>query len=155
MIVLLIFFTVIIILLLPFKVKVTFIYQDSKIHIYLFNKQIGMKEKLAEDKTSKRTYKKLRIFADKLTRNKFKPGLSLDWELNYGFEDAALTGISYGIFSTIFGVMYELIGMIFKIKAFKFSINPQFNNPTLNIRISSIISLNLAKIIYIVIILAL
>lgn len=156
---------VLLLLFFPFKIKLSLIYQDNKIHVYIFSKQFHVKEKIAEDVTNACNAKKFSDALDKLLpksfrrtinilrRNRLKPGVHFNCELNYGFEDAALTGISYGVFSSLSAAVYELISEFCNVRKYNFVINPQFNNPMLNFRISSIISINLVKIIYIVIIL--
>jgi hypothetical protein len=151
-------------LLLPIKVKLTLIYENNKINIYIFNKQINKKSKAAEEKVninlSKAFKFKLKRFMPKdikgsiirLKKNKLKPGLKLSFVINYGFDDAAVTGVSYGILQSSSSLIYTLISFIFKVKNYNFEVTPHFNTSMLNFRITGIISANLVQIIYMLII---
>jgi hypothetical protein len=150
----------IILLFIPIKIKTVVIYEDKKIHIYVFNYQIRIKEKVAEKKANIENAKRAERFikrflprdikttVNNLKKNRYKARVKLKVEVTYGFEDAALTGMSSGIFHGFSPVMYSLAGMIFNVTGYEYIVNPQFNNPMLNFRISSIISINFAKIIY-------
>jgi hypothetical protein len=156
---------ILVVLFFPIKLKITCIYQDAKIHVYIFNKQFKLKEKVSERKTNKENVLRAERFIKKLlpkdivtsvkilNRNKFKPKIDVYCSLSYGFDDAAFTGFSFGILQSLSSIIYTSVGMIFKVKSSRFNVNPQFNNSMLNFRISSIISINLVKIIYMVYIL--
>lgn len=151
---------IIIFLIIPIKLKFTVLYQDRFINVYIFNKELKIKEKVSEEEANVKNAKRAERFIkkllpqdietviDKLNKNRFKSKLKLKLEINFGFEDAALTGITSGIFHSFSPVMYVLSSKIFNITNYDYILNPQFNNPMLNIRILSIISTNLAKIIY-------
>lgn len=143
---------------IPFPIHTTFEYKNNSLTIYLYKHKIYPSRKL------KRKIKKVNrnipypktIYLDviKKTYNKylnimFKSTLYLDIALNYGFEDAYITGVLYGILQGIFSIIYSLISYVFKIKRFKLNVNPAFNKSVLNFTINSIIFINLAKIIYI------
>jgi hypothetical protein len=154
----------ILLLLLPIRVKLTLIYENNKINIYIFNKQINKKAKIAEEKVNSYNAKKLKFelkrFMPKnlkkaifrLKKNKIKPRLKMSIVINYGFDDAAVTGISYGILHSFSYIFYNFVSVIFKIKNYNFEVNPYFNTPMLNLRITGIISSNLVQIIYMLII---
>nr|WP_272509001.1 DUF2953 domain-containing protein [Clostridium ganghwense] len=67
----------------------------------------------------------------------------------YGLDDAAKTAISYGILSSISFFLYNLLCSFFHVRELK--INPQtnFEKSMLELKIQSIIIINLVKIIYI------
>lgn len=153
---------IVIVLLIPIRLKITVLYEDKFINVYIFNRELKLQRKAAEKeaniKNAKRADRLLKKFLPKdissvianLSKNRFKPRLKLKLEINFGFDDAALTGVTSGILHSFSPVMYELCGKIFNITTYDYIITPQFNNPVLNFRISSIFSLNLAKIIYMV-----
>lgn len=85
----------------------------------------------------------------RLRNNIFKPKLKIFLNLNYSLSDAANTAILYGILSNFNYIFYEILSILFKLRNFNFNINPDFNdNLLLEFTISSIISCNLAQIIY-------
>lgn len=151
---------ILIIFIIPIKLKVNVLYQDRFVNIYIFKRELKIKRKVSEKEANVKNVKKTEKLIKKLlpkdinsvihrlSKNKFKIKLNLKVEINYGFEDAALTGVTNGIFHAFSPVMYQLCSKIFNVTSYDYIINPQFNNPMLNFRISSIISLNLAKIIY-------
>lgn len=155
---------IILLLLLPIRVKLTLIYENNKVNIYIFSKQINKKAKVAEEKVNTYNAKKLNFqlkrFMPKdlnkaifrLKKNKIKPRLKMSFVINYGLDDAAITAISYGILHSFSYVFYNLTSIIFKIKKYNFEVNPYFNTSMLNLRITGIISLNLVQIIYMLII---
>lgn len=82
-----------------------------------------------------------------LCKNKFKPGLKLNLNIDYGFEDAALTGLSYGLLNTIFAPLQHIMNLIFKVKKLELNALPDFNGSKLNLEIKSIILISIAQII--------
>lgn len=87
-----------------------------------------------------------------LTTNKFKPKFKLRGDVNFELEDAAITAITYGISSNLIPLLYFSFSKIFKVKDFSLQINPHFTgNNLLNFTITSIISFNIAQIIYILV----
>jgi hypothetical protein len=153
-------FIILIILFIPIRLKLTVLYEDRFINFYIFNWELKIKQKVGEKEANVKNAKKaekllkkflpndIRKVINNLSKNRFKPKLKLAVQINFGFEDAALTGITTGVFHNFSPVIYELSTKIFNITKYEYTLNPQFNNPMLNIRILSIISINLAKIIY-------
>lgn len=85
-----------------------------------------------------------------LSTNKFKPKFRLKGDVNFELEDAAITAIAYGIASNSIPLLYFSFSRILKVKNFSLQINPHFTGKNLfNITITSIISFNIAQIIYI------
>jgi Protein of unknown function (DUF2953). len=148
-----IFIFIIFIFLVPIRLKFTIIFENNKFNLYLFNIKLNKKKK-KEKKVSKKNKPKASFLKDPLKIlsnlyfNKFKPKLSIEASINYGFDDAAITGICYGILHSLSSYIFLLTNCITKIKKYEFNVNPHFNEETFNFRISSIISLNLAKLIY-------
>ncbi|SDO86460.1 DUF2953 domain-containing protein [Clostridium gasigenes] len=98
--------------------------------------------------------KKLSIFKlyKNLTTNTFKPKFKLRGDVNFELEDEAITAITYGVASNLIPLLYFSFSKIFKVKDLSLQINPHFTGKNLlNFTITSIISFNIAKIIYILI----
>ncbi|KEH97101.1 DUF2953 domain-containing protein [Clostridium massiliodielmoense] len=143
---------------LPLILKVT--YENNKLYIYIYNFKVypskktiesmpepkpkGIFPKLVYINTIKSIYKR---FKNKVTNLK----LNLDINILYGSENAAITGIFYGLIHSIISYGYGLLSSTFKIKHFNCNIVPKFNNSIFKIEFKSIIFINLGKIIYITI----
>lgn len=155
-------FILVLIFFIPFPIHTTFEYKNSNLSIYLYKQRIYPSRKLK--RKIKKKIKKvncnipypktfyldvIKKIYNKLVNIIFKSTLYLDIDLNYGFEDAYITGVLYGILQSIFSIIYSLISYVFKLKKFRLNINPIFNKSILNFTIKSIIFINLAKIIYI------
>lgn len=150
-------------LFFPIRLRLTIIYKDGLLHTYLFNKELNIKQKVSKKKADVETAKKvhfklvnllphnLRKVIYKVSNSKIKLKAKLKFELDYGFEDAALTGIFFGIFNGLNSVIYKQFEYLLKIDKYEFNILPHFNEPMFNFRINCIISFNLAKIIYMLI----
>lgn len=63
---------------------------------------------------------------------KFKKHLvfdSIELQYDYGFNDAAVTGVFYGVASSISNIFLSYMDNTFKVKNIVNEINPDFNNP--------------------------
>ncbi|ERI91352.1 hypothetical protein HMPREF1982_03311 [Clostridiales bacterium oral taxon 876 str. F0540] len=148
----------IILLLLPIPIKIRLSYLNKCLKLYIYRFQINplkKKDKAEHKKKPKRTEIKRKLnFSDilfiikNINRNKLKPVLKLQILLNYGLADAAVTGISYGVISYLISLVPNFFSIPFKIKKYKSTINPDFNNFKLETKIESIIYISLVKIIY-------
>jgi hypothetical protein len=170
MILLIIICIIILLLFLPTIVKVTLIYEDNKLSVYVFNKLLNLsifnnppkkEEKTYETKAKPKKGNKNKKFLERLFeecfkkdifKGRFRPSIKIDCNIEYGFDDAALTGISYGLIYNFSSVLYNLVSKRLKVRKFKFNVVPHYNNPMLKFRITSIFYLNLAQIIYVLII---
>ena len=154
-------------LFVPIHIKIKIIYQNEKVCLYVFNKEI--KRRAVKRKSVKKNFRirKLNLikkFTDKfrtknimntlsnINKNNYKPHIKFSCELNYGFDDAAVTGFSSGILNSCSFVLYKLVEITLKIKNYEFTIIPDFNNTLLNISVTCIISFNIVKIIYMLLI---
>lgn len=100
------------------------------------------------------TYRDIKVIINKLSKLKFKPVLNLSSKLQYSFDDAARTAISYGVLSNIPSIIYFCINIIFKTKKYDFEIIPHFNDKLLlKLESKSIIFISIANIIYMIFIL--
>lgn len=149
-----------ILLFFPFSLKLSVIYKDGNLHVFILNKQLNIKEKLGKHKATPVTAKKaefkfinflpnnIRKLIYKLSNSKHKLSAKIFFDLNYGFDDAAATGITYGLLSGLKSPLYNQFSFLLKVKKYEFNIIPHFNDPMFNFRLNCIISFNLAKIIY-------
>lgn len=102
-------------------------------------------------RVKKKTISFIKLYKNIVT-NKFKPSFKFEGDVNFALEDAALTAITYGASSNIIPLLYFILSKPFKVKKFSLQINPHFTgNNLLNFTISSIISLSIAQIIYILV----
>lgn len=152
------FLLLLLIIFIPIPVHITMKYEDSKAVVYLYKFKVFPSKiaKKNEEKVQDITFYSKTFFI-KLMRRVYersktillKSTLYLDINLDYGFEDAYITGILYGILQSSFKIIHNLLSLIFKIKKFNIHCNPIFNKSILKITIKSIIFISLAKIIYI------
>lgn len=85
-----------------------------------------------------------------LKKNKFKPSIKFSSDIIYSLGDASRTAICLGLFYNINPILIYLFSILFKVKLLKNNLNPIFKDEILfEFTISSIITFNLAQIIYI------
>jgi hypothetical protein len=94
------------------------------------------------------TLSDIKLIINKIIGFKFKPTLTLTTKLEYGFDDAALVAILFGLIHSTYSFLYLLLLNFVKVKNVDHKLIPHFKEKKLNIEISSIIYTNLAKIIY-------
>ena len=143
----------IILFFIPIPIKFSFIYNNKSLNLYIYDRKISLKS-IKEHATrsinklndNNNNIKKLLLTLEK---NKFKPILDLSIKINYGFEDASITAISYGLIQMLCSVNYPILINFFNVKAYKFELNPKFNKELLKIQIKSIIWISIAKTIFI------
>jgi hypothetical protein len=162
------------IIFFPIKIKVRIIYENNKLKVYIFNKLINQSSE--ENKTNetnktekrkskigiKNTFPKGRnliknIYYEYFSKAPYKgrikrllmPSITIECNVTYGFDDASITGISYGILCTIPGQLRHIIEKRLKLKGYMVNIEPKFNSQLFKFKVLSIFSLNLVQIIYI------
>lgn len=166
---LIIFFIILAILLLPIPLKITLSFSGKKAIIKIYNKEINITKRLkkkikkasvkANDKIEEEiihkdlvnphnTKKIIRL----LRKNKYKLSLKMKVNINYSLDDAAYTAFAYGLLHQLLSFVAASLGLFFNLKDFKSNIKPSYNKFYLNFEITSIIFINLAKVIYICII---
>ena len=85
-----------------------------------------------------------------LKRNKFKPSIKFSSDTIYSLGDASRTAICLGLFYNINPILLYIFSILFKAKLLKNDFKPIFKDEILfEFTISSIITFNLAQIIYI------
>lgn len=150
------------ILLFPVPIKLQLFYKDKLFIAKLYNKTIFPYKKKNILKNKKRTgskenkskkksfnFSKGKVVISTLMKNKYKFKLELYIKVDYGFEDACNTAVSYGIFHQLLSNLFIPLKSIFIVDSYKYHINMEYNKNILNFEIKSIIFINLAKIIYI------
>lgn len=148
---------VFVLLFIPIPIKISVKILNNKYYIYVYGKELKMNTKNEKStnkhhdkKDFKNTLKSAFKFINRLKEHPFKPTLKLKINLNYGLDDAALTGITYGFFNALFYSFFPILNTIFKIKCFNVDIHPLFNEKKFYLCATSIIYINIVKIIYIV-----
>lgn len=156
-------FLIIFLLFIPIPLKIYILYKNNKLIIRFYNFSLypskdlkNMSLTVAKVKEKSKLTVDFRKAFDKHTikqifhrfcKSKLKPSLKLDFNLDYGFEDAALTGLSYGILNSFFAPFKNILSSLFKIKKFQLNAMPDFNGSKLNLEIKSIIYINIVQII--------
>ncbi|WP_162920282.1 DUF2953 domain-containing protein [Clostridium fermenticellae] len=151
LILLIIFF----LLIVPIPLKLKILYKNKKFGIYLYNINIYNKlfknRKIKSSSPKRINIKHLSSLLSSLSsfkNSKLKPIIKLNINLTYGLDDAAYTAVLYGMLSSSYPLIKNLLSTIFKIKKVNINITPKMNDCILDFELNSIISINLAKIIY-------
>lgn len=148
----------IIIIAFPIPLKISIKFVNNKFNMYLYNFEIKKKKKPKVAKEEKEfigdslkekyrhfTDVKNNIFKGK-TKIKTKLNLKIEYGLSDPFETAMVNGLLWAILS--FLLSYSLNYINYKDK--KIIIKPDFKKQYINILITGIIYLNIAKIIHII-----
>lgn len=175
-ILILLFFIIFIIFLIPLPIKFSIFYSDKDYYIKLYKYKIiskgnkgkthkfiknvcsftntcrksRLKEEFNDVILSKSFFK---ILVSKLKKNKYKPRLKFNGYLNYSLGDSHNTALFYGVISSFFPAIYRFLCLFFKIKKSNLSINPIFKDSKfINLNYESIMFISLGQVIYIFII---
>jgi len=153
----LIFIIVFTVLLFPIKLKLSLKYINNKFKIYFNSKEINIK-KITKKKSKKIQIKKFSLddysfILNKLHNNRFKPKLILKIDGDFGFNDAAITALTYGYLGCLNPILYNLLNYILDVKSIQTKLKPKFSERIFNVTIKCIIIINLANIIYVTLLL--
>lgn len=146
---------------IPFSARLQYV-NEPEVYIYRFKLNIKKIQSKIRKRKPKKTNcdkkdedkdlsSKLMYYKDLISnigRIKYKPNLILRLKSHYGLDDAAVTGISYGVISAFLANVYELLKLFFNIKQYDLSIEPEYNKLTFDCDLRCIIFISLAKIIY-------
>lgn len=157
-----IIFFILVILFIPLKIKITLSFDKclgTEIFIYNYNFKnskiyknlTSKKKKPKEPKKPKKNInlKSLWLLFKKLDNNSYKPKLYLSSNIDFQVEDAAYTAMIYGFSNSLIPFLERFINIFFSISSFKIHVNPLFKNEnSVSFNIKSIIKVNLAKLIY-------
>ncbi|MBU3098769.1 MULTISPECIES: DUF2953 domain-containing protein [Clostridium] len=161
----LVFLFVLTIILFPIHLKITLKYTNKVLEIYIYKKKLEVNKPLKNNskdqlksKPTKMFFKSLNLrdinlsdinlISHKFKNLKFKPTLVLNTKLEYGFDDAALVAIVFGLIHSTYSLLYLILINFVKVKNIDLKVTPQFKENNLNMEISSIIYINFVKIIY-------
>ncbi len=153
--------SILLLLFIPIPIKITVEYTDNDLYLYIYKFRIKLfkREKIELNKEVKKSSQKYKVklsdfklLASQLNCLKFKPTIRMKISLVYGFFDACSTGIAYGIINSFSPILLKLLSIMFKVKKYDLKLNPNFEELMLEASIKSIIFINLAKIIYILVI---
>ncbi|NEZ46271.1 DUF2953 domain-containing protein [Clostridium niameyense] len=153
-------FIIILFIFLPIPIKISVVYKNNLLKIYIFNKTLSPKkpEKKLHNKNKtpqkidKRSLLKIKIMINLLKSIKLKPKSKLYFNLDYDLEDASHTAIIYGILYSFSPIIHNFFKNMFSIKEFKLMISPLFKNDFyINFKFNGIFYISLVKIIYITI----
>lgn len=145
------------ILFLPFPIIIDVNYEDNKFLFFIYkikiNKSELIDEKNIDDKIRKAkkkfNFNKFKNILSSLNKNKVKPLISFRLDFDFGLDDAALTGFSYGLIWCIYPLLNYLFSAVFSIKKCEVNVTPYFNEKLLKLNLHSIIITSLAKTLYI------
>lgn len=154
-------FLMLTIILFPIKLKITLKYLNKNLDIYIYNKKLRAKlpqKKILKIKRKINHFKSFTISDVKLIINKImsfklKPTLILNTKLEYGFDDAAFVAILFGLIHSTYSFLYLILIKFVKVKKVNHKIIPHYQEKEFSFIISSIIYTNLAKIIYMAVVL--
>lgn len=161
-----IIFFILVILFIPLKIRITLSFDKcSGLQIFIYNYNVKT-SKIYKNLTSKKKNTKkakepkkninlntLWLLLKKLDNNSYKPKLYLNSNIDFQVEDAAYTAMIYGISNALIPFIERFINVFFSISSFKIHVNPLFKNEnSVSFNIKSIIKVNLAKLIYMAII---
>ncbi|MBU3176313.1 DUF2953 domain-containing protein [Clostridium estertheticum] len=165
-----VFLFVLTIILFPIHLKITLKYTNKVLEIYIYKKKLEVNKPLKSNSKDQLKSKPTKIFfkplnlrdinlsdinlnnisliSHKFKNLKFKPTLILNAKLEYGFDDAALVAIVFGLIHSAYSLLYLILTNFVKVKNIDLKVTPQFKENNLNMEISSIIYINFVKIIY-------
>lgn len=155
------------ILLFPIPLKITLIYNKGIFTLKLFNKTIiPSKVKKAEMKKAEKPKDYIETpNGEKISKFKMQDGIDIikflkdtkvkftlrtKLHIEYSIEDAAISAVVYGLLFQSISALDSLLKCFLKVKSFKPSIEMRYNENYLNVTSTSIIIVNLAKIIYVI-----
>ncbi|MBQ3422595.1 MAG: DUF2953 domain-containing protein, partial [Romboutsia sp.] len=148
---------------IPFKFDIYFSFNNYYIKLYGLTiiskdkikkrKNKSLKEKVFPPiKKEKIKLKKnsIKILLSKLYHRPFKPKLYINSCFSYSLNDAFKTALSFGALNNIKTPVYILLNVIFKVRKFKFKVDPSFKDEYfIDCNTTSIFFLSLAELIYI------
>lgn len=157
------------VLLFPIPIKITLIYANEIFTLKIYNKVIipsktkktkaKNKNKRSdyvktdnEEKISKLKFKDLKGIIELVINSKFKFTIRTKFRMDYSIEDAAINAITYGFLYQITAFISTILNLFFKVKNFTPTINIKYNENFFKFESTSIIFINIAKIIYMVIV---
>ncbi len=159
---------IILILLFPIPIKITLIYANEIFTLKIYNKVIIPSEnkKAMDNKKRKPKYytetpskegiskfkiKDMNEIVNVFINAKLKFTLRTKIEIAYAIDDAAINAIVYGLLHQITAFILAALSLFFKVKKFVPTINVKYNENFFKFESTSIVFINIAKIIYMII----
>lgn len=147
---------ILMLLFIPFPVILDFFYKDYDIILKLYNRSIKEIQLFNRVQETKHDLQRKHFFFPfdyirEIKRFHFKPHLKVHANIILGLDDAAKTAEIFGLMNYFIQLAFLFSKNFFKIKDIDYKINPDFKKNILEIKIHSIIWINIAKTIYIVI----
>jgi hypothetical protein len=148
----------ILIVFIPLPLYLTFRYEKNKLNVYIYNIKVyptketkkDIKEPKRKTLYPKKVYLRIiRYIYIHSNHTLFKSTLKFKSHISYGLDDPCTTAILYGVLHSASEYFYLKLSDLFRVKDFDISITPVFNKSMFELKIKSIIFINLAKIIYI------
>lgn len=105
-------------------------------------------EEKAQEKIRGTKFSSILLFKN-LSNNRYKPYFKVNSNIDFSVNDAAGTAIVYGLLNSLNPIIFKILSTFFKIKNFDNKFNPIFKDKyIINISIMCILTINIAKIIY-------
>ena len=150
----------IILLFIPIPIKISLFYKDKDFSLYIFKFKVNLfpKKKKNQKKYSKIKKQKfnnlfkinVKKLLNNLRGNSFKPNFKSYLSLNYSLRDSYNTAMLYGLLHQILPIIAFIFNMFFNYEVKKQNLNPLFKNENyLSFSFKGIITINIAKTIYI------
>jgi hypothetical protein len=151
-----IFLLTLTIILFPIPLKITLKYANKTLEVFIYNKKMKRKalsksdiKNLSEINLSKSLeLKDIKQIYNRFKKLKLKFALSLSTKLEYGFDDAALVAILFGLIHSSYSFLYSLLMNYVEVKKMTIKVIPHFEENDFNMETLGIIYMNLVKIIY-------
>lgn len=143
---------------IPLPLYLKFFFRDNKLSVFIYNFNVYPRrsvKKLIEEPKKNTFYPKilyiniLQNIYNKSGHFLYKSALKIDFDITYGLNDAYTTAMSYGVLQALINSGYYFFNKIFRIVSYKPNIKLKYDEFFLEFTVKSIIYINLAKIIYI------
>ena len=144
------------IILLPIPLKTTLKYSNKTLEVFVYNKKVKTKAISKSDVKNFRDINLTKSFELKdmkpifyrVRRLRLKFALSLNTKLEYGFDDAALVAILFGLIHSSYSFLYSSLSNFVEVKSISLKVTPHFEESDFKMETLGIIYMNLVKIIY-------
>ena len=144
------------IILLPIPLKTTLKYSNKTLEVFVYNKKVKTK---AISKSDVKNFPDINLFKSfelkdmkpifyRVRRLRLKFALSLNTKLEYGFDDAALVAILFGLIHSSYSFLYSSLSNFVEVKNITLKVTPHFEESDFKMETLGIIYMNLVKIIY-------
>ncbi|MEW8954930.1 DUF2953 domain-containing protein [Clostridium sp.] len=147
---------ILIILFIPFPIKIMVYLKQGKFYItlYKFNilqfpKDQCKNSKKKQNKPSNISLPQIKEILQKIYSIGLNIKLSFNFNLILGLKDPCALALSYGSLYNINPIIYKILSKFFNIRHYDFNIEPRFEENIIDLEIKSIIHVTIGKIIYV------